>query len=76
MVQEKTLILQCQKGDAQAFEELIRLFYPYISKFLLKTTGNQFLAEDMTQETFLKMIQNIEKYDPSGKAIVRTLSYR
>ena len=65
---EKALIKRCQRGDRQAFDELIRLYYDYVSGFLLKTTGDETLAEDLTQETFLKMIRNIEKFDPGGGA--------
>lgn len=57
---EKELVKRCQKGDKKAFEELVERFYPYVSGFLLKTTRNSILAEDLTQETFLKMIRNIE----------------
>ncbi len=65
---EKALIKKCQRGDRQAFDELIRLYYDYVSGFLLKTTADAALAEDLTQETFLKMIRNIEKFDPGGSA--------
>jgi RNA polymerase sigma-70 factor, ECF subfamily len=67
-VNEKALIKKCQCGDRQAFDELIRLYYDYVSRFLLKTTTNEVLSEDLTQETFLKMIRNIEKFDPGGSA--------
>ena len=56
---EKALIKKCQRGDRQAFYELIRLYYDYVSGFLLKTTTDETLTEDLTQETFLKMIRNI-----------------
>ena len=65
---EKALIKKCQHGDRQAFDELIRLFYDYVFGFLLKTTTDETLSEDLTQETFLKMIRNIEKFDPGGSA--------
>lgn len=65
---EKALIKKCQRGDRQAFEELIRLYYQYVSGFLLRSTGDKSLAEDLTQETFLKMIRNIERFDPGGTA--------
>ena len=65
---EKELIKACQKGEKQAFEELIRLFYPLVSKFLLKMTCDKSLSEDLTQETFLKMIRSIEKYSLEGRA--------
>lgn len=69
---EKALIKKCQRGDKQAFEELIRLYYDYVSGFLLKTTMDSTLSEDLTQETFLKMIRSIEKFDPSGSAAFGT----
>lgn len=65
---EKALIRRCQRGDRQAFEELIRLYYDYVFGFLLKATANETLTEDLTQETFLKMIRSIEKFDPNGSA--------
>ena len=65
---EKALIKKCQHGDRQAFDALIRLYYDYVSGFLLKTTADETLSEDLTQETFLKMIRSIEKFDPGGRA--------
>ena len=65
---EAALIKKCQRGDRQAFEELIRRYYRYVSGFLLRTTADETLAEDLTQDTFLKMIRNIETYDPGGSA--------
>lgn len=67
-MKEKELIKQCQRGDREAFDALIRLFYPYVSNYLLKMTLDQTLAEDLTQETFLKMIRSIDRYRVNGKA--------
>lgn len=69
---EKTLIKRCRRGDRQAFDELIRLYYGYVFGFLLKSTSDEILTEDLTQETFLKMILNIEKFDPYGSAELGT----
>ena len=69
---EKSLIKKCQRGDRQAFDELIRMYYDYVSGFLLKTTADKTLSEDLTQETFLKMIRNIEKFDTGGSATFGT----
>ena len=65
---DKALIKRCQRGDRQAFDELIRLYYDYVFGFLLKSTADETLTEDLTQETFLKMIRSIEKFDPGGSA--------
>lgn len=69
---ECALIKKCQHGDRQAFDALIRLCYDYVFGFLLKTTTDEMLTEDLTQETFLKMIRNIDKFDPRGRATFRT----
>lgn len=65
---EKILIKKCQRGERRAFDQLIRLYYDYVSGFLLKTTADEVLSEDLTQETFLKMIRSIERFDPGGSA--------
>lgn len=65
---EKVLIKKCRNGDRQSFDELIRLYYDYVYGFLLKMTADEMLTEDLTQETFLKMIRSIEKFNPHGKA--------
>lgn len=69
---EKALIKKCQRGDRQAFDELIWLYYDYVSGFLLKTTRDEMLSEDLTQETFLKMIRGIERFDVGGSAAFGT----
>ena len=53
---EKEIIKRCQDGDKSAFDELIRTFYPYVGKYLLKLTGDKTLTEDLTQDVFLKVI--------------------
>lgn len=65
---EKSLIRRCKNGDEEAFNELIRLFYPYVSKYLIKLTCDEYLAEDLTQETFIKMIRGIDNYNLSSGA--------
>jgi RNA polymerase sigma-70 factor (ECF subfamily) len=66
------LILSCQNGEKQAFSDLIALYYPYVSKFLLKLTSNENISEDLTQDTFLKLIRGIDRFDIYGKATFAT----
>ncbi len=65
---EIKLIIKCQRGDKEAFNELITRYYPYVSKFLIKLTINEELTQDLVQETFLKLITNIDKFDTKGTA--------
>lgn len=67
-MEENSLIKKCQQGDKEAFQLLISWYHPFVFKFLLKNTDNEQTAEDLTQETFIKLIRNIEKYDIKGKA--------
>lgn len=69
---EKEIIKRCQNGDKSAFDALIRTFYPYVTKYLLKLTHDEELTEDLTQDTFLKVIRTIEKYKTGGKASFAT----
>lgn len=65
---EHNLIKRCQQGDKEAFQLLISQYHPFVYKFLIRTTDNEQTAEDLTQETFLKVIRNIEKFDTMGQA--------
>ena len=65
---ELKVLKQCQNGNKQAFNELITFYYPFLFKFLLKITNKNDVAEDLVQETFLKLIKNIDKFSIKGKA--------
>lgn len=38
---EKALIKRCRHGDREAFDELIRLYYDYVSGFLFESHGKR-----------------------------------
>ncbi len=69
---EYSLILSAQKGEKEAFQNLIARYYPYVSKFLLKMCGDEGLSEDLTQDTFLKVIRGIDRFQLEGKATFST----
>ncbi len=59
---EKELVKRAQAGDFDAFNSLINEHKERIYRLALKLTGNKEDAEDVMQETFLKAIDNIEKF--------------
>jgi len=67
-MEHSVLIKRCQVGDKEAFQELISKYHPFIYKFLIRLTKDEESAEDLTQETFIKIIRNIDKFDINGKA--------
>lgn len=67
-MEDNKIIKRCQLGDKSAFEELITYYHPYVYRYLVRLCGNDTLAEDLTQEVFIKVIRNIDKFDLKGKA--------
>lgn len=60
----EVLARQCREGRAESFDELLQQFGGRIHRFLLRITGNAHDAEDLTQETFLRVYKSIGRYDP------------
>lgn len=50
------------------FDNLYRLYYGFILKFLLKFTKDQIFAEELTQETFFKAYMNLNALKHIDKA--------
>jgi len=59
---EKELVKRAQSGDFDAFNRLIAEQKDKIYRLALKLIGNREDAEDIMQETFLKAIDNIDKF--------------
>lgn len=62
------LILQMKQGNDQAFDKFVRKYYTDILSYCRYHCLNQTEAEDLTQETFLRFINNIQSYQHIGKA--------
>lgn len=67
MTREDELMLKIEQGDTNALDELISIYYPEILRYCLWHAPNRSLAEDATQETFLKAIRYFNKYVHKGK---------
>lgn len=59
---EKKLVEGARQGDFAAFNRLIENYRPRIFGLALKLAKNREDAEDVFQETFLKAIDNIQKF--------------
>ena len=51
-----------KQGDREALEELYLLHFDRIYSYLHMSVGNRHDAEDLTTQTFLKMIESIERF--------------
>lgn len=61
------LVEQIQLGNENAAEELIKRHYASILRYCRWHCSCLEEAEDLTQETFLKLFKNIPKYKGKGK---------
>ena len=58
----RTLVDRAQKGDRAALEELYLTYFDRIYGYLHVTVGNRHDAEDLTTQTFLKMLESIGRF--------------
>ena len=62
-VPERTLVRSAQAGDMDAFTALVERRTPGLVAFLRRMLGDAEDARDVAQLTFVKVWQNLEKYD-------------
>jgi RNA polymerase sigma-70 factor (ECF subfamily) len=60
--QIRALVARAQKGDRDALEELYLIHFDRIYSYLHMSVGNRHDAEDLTTQTFLKMLESIGKF--------------
>lgn len=60
-------------GEEEAFTALYRRRQGAVYRFALQMTGNVVIAEDVTQEVFLELIERGARFDPSRGALASFL---
>lgn len=67
MLSDDELVEQIRLGDEDAAEELIKRYYTSILRYCKWHCSNLERAEDLTQETFLKLFKNLSGYKGKKK---------
>ena len=62
-IDDKEIIQRYLKGDEKALEILIARYLKPIYGFVYKNVGDTAVAEDVTQEVFVKIWKNLKKFD-------------
>jgi RNA polymerase sigma-70 factor (ECF subfamily) len=62
---EKTLVERCRQGEDEAWRELVDLFGQKIYSVAYHFTLKREDAEELAQEIFLKIFENLHRYDGS-----------
>ncbi len=61
------LITACKQGNSKAFEQLVVRFQPLVFRLAFRLLCNSQEAEDVVQETFIRIWLNIERYDSRNR---------
>ena len=60
---ERRTIQRARKGDRDAIAELIRAYQRPLEAFLFRLCGQSDLAEDLAQESFVRVIRSLDRFD-------------
>lgn len=71
--EEIRLLRRLAEGDTGAVAEIYRLHADRVFRFALAFLANRELAEDVTQETFMQLIDHPHRFDPAKGALANYL---
>jgi RNA polymerase sigma-70 factor (ECF subfamily) len=57
------IIERCLNGDQSAWDEIVRLYWRKVFNIAYKFVGRHDLAEDLTQDIFLKLFKSLDTFD-------------
>lgn len=72
-MEDQQIITEYLKGNEAAFSLLVGKYTQPIFSFIFQLVGNQAVAEDLTQECFVKVWKNLSRYNQT--ASVKTWIY-
>ncbi len=64
LMEDGDLASRTAKGDSSAATELVNRYQGYVRRFLRRLTGRDDLADDLAQDTFVRMLSYADRYDP------------
>jgi len=59
----RLLVERARKGEREALEKLYLIHFERIYSYLHMSVGNRHDAEDLTNQTFVKMLESIERFE-------------
>jgi RNA polymerase sigma-70 factor, ECF subfamily len=62
MIADEDLFREWQKGNAAALEVLVQRYHTQLIAHLYRLVGNTYLAEDLAQETFVRLVRDAQAY--------------
>ena len=64
---DEDLMLDHAQGQEDAFEELVRRHQKGVLNYTFRMVQNRQIAEELTQEVFIALVRNAQRYQPTAK---------
>jgi RNA polymerase sigma-70 factor (ECF subfamily) len=64
---DSAVVARFLQGEKRAFGELVERYQTRLLNFIYRTTGDRERAEDLVQETFIRVYRHIHRFDQSKK---------
>lgn len=64
---DEDLMLRHADGEESAFNELVRRHQRGILNYMFRMVQNRQVAEELTQEVFMALVKNAQRYEPRAK---------
>ena len=71
---DEDLMRRCREGDMSAFELIVLRYKDAIFNFIYHLVADYHIAQDISQETFLRVLRNVDRYKPRNR--FKTWLYR
>lgn len=65
---DESLLADMRAGHTAAGEALVQRYYLPLIRYLQRLTGSASLAEEMHQQTWLSVLEHLDKFDASNKS--------
>lgn len=66
-MEDTKIIEQIKNGKLELFDELIKKHYNNVYHYCYRHVNGKYTAQDLTQDVFIRVINNIDKYKHYGK---------
>ena len=66
-VKDARLVEEARRGDREAFGELVLRYERRLIRVILRFVRDEELAKDLAQETFLRVYERLDQFDPSRR---------
>jgi RNA polymerase sigma-70 factor, ECF subfamily len=67
-ISDEELLRRLRAGDTPAGEALARRYYPSLLRYLIRIAGSNHLAEELHQQTWLSVLEHIDKFDEKSSS--------